>query len=164
MRRTILLAGLALAIGVLLPGTALSAAGGSNLPLKGSFSGTSTYNPATHTAHILLTGTATHFGLMTFEQDAQVVPTGPSTFSFTGTWTLTAANGDQLFGTAAGTGTRTDPTHVTYVVDRTSTGGTGRFADATATFTTVTYSARLAPEGGMMRNALEGTLDGQLSW
>lgn len=163
MRRMILLAGLALAVGALLTGSALSAVGGSNLPLKGSFSGSSTYNPSTYTAHILLTGTATHFGLMTFDQDAQVVPTATG-YTYFGTWTLTAANGDQLFGTAEGIGTRTDPTHVTYVVDRTSTGGTGRFTDASATFTTLVYSTRIGVENGMVINALEGTLDGQLSW
>ena len=164
MRRMLLLAGLVLAVGVLLPGSALSAVGGSNLPLKGSFSGSGTYNRVTYDLHLLLTGTGTHFGLMTFDQHAQVVPTGPTTFSFIGTWTLTAANGDELFGTATGIGTRTDSVHSTFVVDRTSTGGTGRFAGASATFTTIAYSTRVAVEGDISYSGIEGTLDGQLSW
>ena len=44
MRRVILLAGLVLALGALLPGSARPAAGGSDLPIKASFSRQSRLN------------------------------------------------------------------------------------------------------------------------
>src|SRR5262249_43535310 len=44
MRRALFLAGLALAVGAVVPGSALPAAGGSDLPLKGSFSGATVHN------------------------------------------------------------------------------------------------------------------------
>jgi hypothetical protein len=165
----ILLAVLALAIGALAPASVLAKAGGSDLPFKGSFTGTSTYFPTTCAAHISLTGNATHFGLATIEQDACITHTADNMVYtiVSATWTMTAADGDQLWGTATGTGTRADPSHVTYLVDRISTGGTGRFADASATSTVVMYVHTLYVEAGpppLAHNELEGTLDGLLSW
>ncbi len=168
-RRGTLLAGLVLAVAAFAPGSALADVGGSNLPLKGSFTGTSTYYPATCAAHIVITGQMTHLGLMTLEQDACITHT-PDNQTYTivsGNWTMTAANGDQLFGTATGTGIRTDASHVTYTVVRTSTGGTGRFADASATGTGTMYVHTVAVEPGppvIAHNELDGMFDGQLSW
>lgn len=165
MRRLTLLAGLVLTVGVLLPGSALPAMGGSNLPLKGSITATSEHNLVTGQFHGVANGQLTHFGLMTLEQYAQIVITGPPiTLNFTGTWTLTAANGDQLFGTATGIGHPTDATHITLVIDYTSTGGTGRFADASATFTATIYHTRTALVNGISYGEQQVTLDGELSW
>ena len=140
MRRIILLAGLVLAVGVLPSGSALAAVGGSDLPLKGSVSGTSEHNLSTRDLHAVSTGRLTHFGLTKVEQTALVVPAGPTTFSWTGTFTLTAANGDQMSGTTVGTCTLTATSVTRCVVQFTSTGGTGRFTDASAT-PTMTLSA-----------------------
>jgi hypothetical protein len=98
MRTPMLLGGLALAVGLLLPAGAVADAGGSNLPFKTSNSGYGTLNLATGQQHVVGSGPATHFGLTTSEQHNQLVPTGPGTFSWTGTWTATSANGDQVFG------------------------------------------------------------------
>jgi hypothetical protein len=166
----ILLAGLLLAFGALAPASALADAGGSNLPLKGWLAGTSTYYPTTCATHILVTGHATHFGLLTLEQDACITHNATNTVYtiVSGTWTMTAANGDQLWGAiTSGTGIRTDASHVTYHVDRVSTGGTGRFADASSISTVVMYVHTLSVEPGpppIAHNELEGTLDGLLSW
>ena len=59
----------------------------------------------------------------------------PSDLDVTGTATFTAANGDTLFATVAGQATRTSPTTLSIVEVYTITGGTGRFADATGSFT-----------------------------
>ena len=134
MRRIILLAGLVLAVGVLPSGSALAAVGGSDLPLKGSVSGTSEHNLSTGNLHAVSTGRLTHFGLTKVEQTALVVPAG-STFSWIGTLTLTAANGDQMSGTTVGTCTLTATSVIGCVVHFTSTGGTGQFTDASATLT-----------------------------
>jgi len=166
MRRIILLAGLVLAVGVLPSGSALAAVGGSDLPLKGSVSGTSAHNLATGVVDAVSSGQLTHFGRTTVEQTALVVPVGPTTFSWSGTFTLTAANGDQMSGTTVGTCTPT-ATSVRCVVDFTSTGGTGRFADASATLTMTLLSRVSFDPGpppisyGEHRNA---TLVGHMSW
>jgi hypothetical protein len=62
-----------------------------------------------------------------------------------------------------GTGTLTDATHITFVIDYTSDGGTGRFADASATFTITLYFHRVALENGISYGEHEATLVGQLS-
>jgi hypothetical protein len=49
--------------------------------------------------------------------------------------TFTAANGDALTATVLGQATRTGPTTLSIVDAYTITGGTGRFADATGSFT-----------------------------
>jgi hypothetical protein len=166
MRRIVLLAGSVLAVGVLASGSALAAVRGSDLSLKGSVSGTSAHNLATGKVHAVSTGQLTHLGLTTVEQTALVVPAGPTIFSWSGTFTLTAANGDQMSGTTVGTCTPT-ATSVRCVVDFTSTGGTGRFADASATLTMTLLSRVSFDPGpppisyGEHQNA---TLVGHMSW
>ena len=164
MRNAIFFAGLALAVGALVPGSALSAAGGSDLPLKGSFSGATVHNLVTGHLDGTSAGEFTHFGSSTLEQSVQVATTGPTTRSWSGTWTLTAANGDQLSGTSVGTGNLTDLTHITFVLDYTATGGTGRFAGSSSTFTITLYFHRVALVNGISYGEHDATLDGQLSW
>jgi hypothetical protein len=78
------------------------------------------------------TGTATYLGKYTEHATFQVdVRTG----SATGTATFTAANGDTLTASVVGQGTVTGPTTRSIVEVYTITGGTGRFAGATGTFT-----------------------------
>jgi hypothetical protein len=62
----------------------------------------------------------------------------PATGAVTGgTFTLTAANGDKVFGTFDGQARPTDdPTVVRYDDPGVITGGTGRFADAGGSLTT----------------------------
>ncbi|MEO5574950.1 MAG: hypothetical protein ABIR67_02435 [Gaiellaceae bacterium] len=78
------------------------------------------------------TGTATHLGKFTETFRAQV---DVRTASATGTATFTAANGDTLTASVVGQGTTTGPTTRSIVEVYTITGGTGRFAGATGTFT-----------------------------
>lgn len=165
-RSGVLLTAVVLAFGALAPGTALAKAGGSDLPLKGSLSGTSVHNYATGHLEAVSTGNLTHFGRTTVAQEAQIVivPGTPPTLNWSGTWTITAANGDQLWGTAVGIGTPTDATHIRLVLDYTSTGGTGRFAHASATFTGVVYHHQVSLVNAVSYGEHEATLDGQLSW
>jgi hypothetical protein len=78
------------------------------------------------------TGTATYLGRYT-EHVTMVI--NIPTLSSTGAATFTAANGDTLLATVAGQATRTSPTTLSIVEVYAITGGTGRFADATGTFT-----------------------------
>jgi hypothetical protein len=166
VRLGILLAGLVLAIGALAPGSAFAATNGSSLPFKGSMNGTSTVDLTTLSGgyadgHALLTGTSSHFGLRTSELNVRINLPG---LTYTGTFLWTAANGDEMWGVVVATGTRQDATHVTWVVDHFSTGGTGRFADATATWTAIAHLTTISNDGVTVLNSVEGTFEGQLSW
>ena len=164
MRTAILLAGFALAVGVLLPAGAVAGAGGTDLPLEGSQSGYITTNLLTGELHLVSSGPVSHFGLSTSEQHLQLVPTGPGTFSWFGTWTLTAASGDEMFGATTGTVTfAADGVHGTSLGTYTSSGGTGRFAGATATVLSTGQSTRLSVEGPIATSFSEATLVGTLS-
>ena len=164
MRRLILLASLALAVGGLVPGSALPAAGGSNLPVQGSHSGYGTWNLLTGQFQVASTGPISHFGLTTVDQDVQAVPTGPNTTIWFGTWTATAANGDQMFGTSTGTTVFTDAVHSTSLGIYTSTGGTGRFADASLSLDATGRNTIVSVEGTTATFFFEVTLVGQLSY
>jgi hypothetical protein len=80
------------------------------------------------------TGTATYLGKYTSQAILQVnvLATPPTA---TGTATFTAANGDNLTTTVVGRSTLITPGVLSVVEVYTITGGTGRFADATGTFT-----------------------------
>jgi hypothetical protein len=161
-----LLAGAVLALGALAPASALADVGGSNLPFKGTMNGTSTVDLTTLVGgvadgHAVLTGTASHFGLRTSELNVRI---NLPALTYTGTFLWTAANGDQMWGLVVGTGTRQDATHVTWVVDHISTGGSGRFADASATWTAIAHLTTVSNDGVTVLSSVEGTFEGQLSW
>ena len=78
------------------------------------------------------TGTATYLGRYT---EHVVMQINILTMTSTGTATFIAANGDTLSTSVVGRATRTGPTVLSIVEVYTITGGTGRFGDATGTFT-----------------------------
>jgi hypothetical protein len=78
------------------------------------------------------TGNATYLGRYTEHVTLQVNVT---TRSSTGTATFTAANGDTLTASVVGQATPTTPGMISVVEVYTITGGTGRFAHTTGTFT-----------------------------
>ena len=128
MRKAIMIAGLVLALGVLAPATALGKAGGTDRPIQGSGSGTTVLEIATLAFVTDGTGTVSHLGQTTVHIDGVLTPTSPNTFTLAGSLTLTAANGDQLFGDFSGSGTGFGGSTGTTVT--TITGGTGRFTGA----------------------------------
>ena len=165
MRSFSLLALAALAAAVLLPASGLAAASGSDLPFKGSASGTTTFNVLTGQAEVVGVGPISHMGMATTEQHAQLVPTSSTTFDWVGgIWTATAANGDVLFGTSEGTVTFTDAVHDVAVVTYTSTGGTGRFANAVATFVGTAFGTLGPTVGATTIGTFDATIVGELSY
>jgi hypothetical protein len=97
-------------------------------------------------------GQATHLGRFTV---TTVYHINVLTLEGEGVSTLTAANGDALFGTSSGTATVGEGIayiHETYTI----TGGTGRFAGATGTF----VAGRVLVEAtGMSASSFDGTID-----
>lgn len=139
--RRFLLTGLLVAFAMVSPAAALGAANGTDLPLIGSSTQTNTLIFATDQLTSQFAGQLSHLGAFTGRAELLFTPTGlgpPVPYTETGTATLVAANGDELFETVSGTGTASGTTAGgTNVV--TITGGTGRFTDASGTYTE-TYS------------------------
>jgi hypothetical protein len=99
------------------------------------------------------TGTATYLGKFTQQVTLQVnVLTG----SAIGAATFTAANGDTLSASVVGQGTPIGPTVVSVVEVYTITGGTGRFADASGTFT---LEMTVEQTTGVSTGTFSGTID-----
>ena len=115
--------------------TVVQAQHATELPYKGSytFETSAVFTPPnTLTISGTATGNATHLGRFTatFVDVVDVTTTAS-----TGTFTFTAANGDQFFATTAGGEDEFIPPNVSRVtLDATVVGGTGRFAAATGTF------------------------------
>jgi hypothetical protein len=116
-------------------------AGASELPFSGSFrlqtSGSfncpPTCPPTTLIVRGTVAGTATYLGRFSGSYEDLV---DLATVSSTGTFTLTAANGDQLFTTTVGREDQFTPPNISHVtVIATIVGGTGRFAGATGSLT-----------------------------
>ena len=129
-----LFVGLVAAFALSLASTAVSAVA-AETPFKGTFSAVETDQLAFPILSVNRegTGTATQLGKYTSHLTAQI---NVSTGHATGVATFTAANGDTLTTTVDGQGTPTPTPGVVSVVEvYTITGGTGRFADATGTFT-----------------------------
>jgi hypothetical protein len=83
-------------------------------------------------------------------------------FSWTGTATYVAANGDKLFTTISGAGTLGPPAQSTAV--DTITGGTGRFADASGTITNTAISTSISIVGSIETVTSTQTWQGMLSY
>ena len=104
------------------------------LPFKGSIQAVETYDIQFPTLSVdgIGTGTATHLGRYTVTYQVEVdllTGGGPASFDFV------AANGDVLFARGSGQGSPTqDPDVASIVETLTITGGTGRFAGATGSF------------------------------
>ena len=136
--KPILVVGLVLALAALSPATSLAKAGGTDRPLKGTASGTTTLD--TSTVPFPATGEGTsrmaHLGTGTYSLDYTFTPGAPGTFTVAGTAEFVAANGDRLFTSFSGTGHNTSPSRSVTRVHSTITGGAGRFEGASGSFTT----------------------------
>jgi hypothetical protein len=101
--------------------------------------------------NVSATGQATHLGRFTIEIPHVV---NFATQSATGTMTLTAANGDALIASFTGH-SQINGSLVTIVETATVTGGTGRFADASGSFTVNRLFDRAT---GLTQGTIEGTI------
>jgi hypothetical protein len=108
-----------------------------NAPFEGHDSGTDDYPQSGCTASLMPvrsngTGTATLIGAYSWHTQECF---DNDTAEFSGTFTMTAANGDTIVGTLMGNGTGVlDDVTATYAYRATITGGTGRFSNAAGAF------------------------------
>src|SRR5262245_1910893 len=78
-------------------------------------------------------GQATHLGRFLWEDDEVAVFSPDGTLAVEGTFTMTAANGDQIFGEFTRSGFIDEQGNLIIHGNYSFTGGTGRFADVTGT-------------------------------
>jgi hypothetical protein len=128
-----------------------SAEGGSDLPFDGTYEGLETVGTVSSHHHLDATGNATHLGRFTVTADWTLAATG----NF-GTSTWTAANGDEFSTSFARHGVVVPPT-ITFTETHTITSGTGRFANASGTFTVVQTRGLSMPYNNSA--TIDGTID-----
>jgi len=158
----VLLAGVVLAV-TALSRTATPAAHGTARPLTGTGTGTTTIDLLTGAATADFTGHLSPLGAETGSDNLTFTLTGPSTFTFTGTRTFMAANGDKLFSAITGTGTFTRTTAHSTETD-TITGGTGRFAGASGTYTDVISSVIVSATATWQTSRFTAVAHGQVRY
>ena len=124
-------------------------------PFKGTVNADETVVPSPPTASLTRDGTGTATYLGRYSEHILMTINLP-TLSSTGTATFTSANGDTLTATVIGQATRTGPTTLSIVEVYTITGGTGRFADATGSFT---LESTLDQPTGASCGAFTGAID-----
>jgi hypothetical protein len=134
-----------------------TAAAGELVPFKGDLDATVERTPVPGEPLVLVEvdggGKAAHLGRFTFEAPHYV---NTATRTAAGTYTFTAANGDTLTADFTGTATPVPGSSLLYIVETaTITGGTGRFADATGSFT---VERLYDPVDGTTTGSFEGTL------
>jgi len=130
---------------------AMEERGGSDLPFKGAYEGLETVGAVPSHHHLDATGNGTHLGLFTVTADWTLgmgMGTGVSTWK--------AANGDEFSTSFARRGVATPPT-ITFTETHTITSGTGRFANASGTFTVVQTRGLVMPYNN------SATIDGSIS-
>lgn len=159
-----LLAGLVLALAVFLPGSALSAKNGTNLPYKGSYVGSSSLSLLTGRLHIEVAVLGTHGGSGYMVQDGYGIPDASGAIHIFLSFVLTAANGDTQLGTCTGTATTIAGGDHVAKSDCVITGGTGRFESATGHFTAVGLTTNVTLVGTTMSGDAQGTVDGMMNW
>jgi hypothetical protein len=127
-------ASLALAVMAVL-GLVGPASAAEQVPFKGSLIGLDTGTPTVPpfaSVTVEAIGNAAHFGEFTY---TALITVNTSNGTGSGTFLFTAANGDTVYGTSTGQATFTPPNVLAIVENATITGGTGRFAGATGSFT-----------------------------
>jgi hypothetical protein len=171
-RKLITLAGVVLVLltGVVLAVTALTrpapappAAHGTAQPLTGTGAGTMTLDLLTGAATAHFSGHLSPLGADTGHDNLTVTLTGGSTFSYTGTRTFVAANGDKVFSNTTGKGTLTR-TGTNSTETDTITGGTGRFAGASGTYTATISNVVVSSTAGWQTSRVTAAAHGQIRY
>jgi hypothetical protein len=137
-------------------GLAGPAAAGVQVPFKGSLEGDVTHTPLAppfDSVFVDATGNATQLGQFTLDIPHVV---NRATRTAIGSYEFTAANGDMVYADFTGIAMPTSTPGVLYIEETaTITGGTGRFAGATGSFTVERWYDTIA---GTTSGSFEGTI------
>jgi|SRR5690242_18462122 hypothetical protein len=161
--RTLLFLAVVVAALVGLGTTVAQAAPGTDRPLQGSTTAIAVVDTAAGTGTVTGSGQLSHLGATTSHTDLVGFTQTGSTFTATGTATFVAANGDEFFTTVTVTGNTTSTGVVSTAVD-TITGGTGRFTDASGTFTVTGPGTTVSTVGSVSTVVLSNTIQGHISY
>jgi hypothetical protein len=156
-----------LAVAVVAPQFAAAKAGGTDRPLQTRGFGTATVDASTVPFQATNEGTAqiSHLGRTTYSSDYEIVPGAPGTFSIAGgTTEFVAANGDRLFADFTGSVQVTDPGSTDGTLDFVITGGTGRFEDASGSFTGTVSTVNTSVVGPIVTQDQTTALRGTISY
>jgi hypothetical protein len=154
-----------LTVAAVSPAAALGKAKGTDRPVRGTSTSTTTLDLATGTGSVTGSGQLSHLGRFTFTNDiTSFTLTGPDTFSLTLTAVLVVANGDEIYTTATGTGTLLTATTSELTLVSTITGGTGRFADASGTLISKASSVTVSTVGTTITTRDTETHTGRISY
>ena len=159
----VLLAGVALTVTALLSPSAAPTAHGTSRPLTGTGTGTMTLNLLTGAATADFSGHLSSLGAETGTDDLTFAPTSASTFTYTGTRTFVAADGDKLFSAVTGSGTFTRTTARSTETDI-ITGGTGRFAGASGRYKETVSSVVVSVTTNSQTSRVTAVAHGQIRY
>lgn len=138
----------------------LSMAANSNqekeLPFKGTYITASEIlqPPPFLQTRITGAGNASHLGNSSFVAVSTLNFTTPPPFQLGGTATFTAANGDEIFTSFAGTATPNQDGTLNVSMNHTITGGNGRFENASGSFSGYTVATPGHSEGSITHEGI----------
>ena len=134
--------------------TASNAKSGKAVPFKGEYTTTVQVlsGPPQLRQRITGNGHATHLGESSFVANNTITIAPPPPFLATGTTVFVADNGDEFYTSFNGSSTPGPNGTSIVVVNHTIIGGTGRFSDATGTFTGNTIANPALPTGTITYN------------
>ena len=132
-------------------------------PLTGTGAGTMTLNLMSGAATTDFSGQLSSMGAETGYDNLTFRVTGASTFTYSGTRTFVAADGNKLFSSISGTGTFTRTSAKSTETD-TITGGTGRLAGATGTYTDTVTSVVVSATSASQTSHFTAVARGQIRY
>jgi hypothetical protein len=162
LTRRVLLSSLTVAI--VATSSAAAAGNPAGRPVQGTRTTTTTLDLSTGVGTSTTSGDLSHVGAFTGQATEQFIPTSATTFTFTGTATLVAANGDELFASFAGSAAVTSATTSTGTNTYTILGGTGRFAGASGTLTETINSTVVSIIGTTQTSDDTASIRGTISY
>jgi hypothetical protein len=139
------------------------AAHGTLRALTGTGAGTMTLDLTTGAAAANFRGQLSPLGAETGHDNLAFTVTGPGTFTYTGTRTFVAADGDELFSAITGTGTFTSTSAKSTETD-TITGGTGRLAGASGSYTDTVRSVVVSATSTSQTSHFTAAARGQIRY
>ena len=139
------------------------AAHGTLRALTGTGAGTMTLDLTTGAAAANFSGQLSPLGAETGHDNLAVTVTGPGTFTYTGTRTFVAADGDKVFSAITGTGTFTSKSAKSTETD-TITGGTGRLAGASGSYTDTVSSVVVSATSTSQTSRFTAVARGQIRY